>query len=64
MIEGVKMKCFPDHEAVCAVLRVSPNDEAGVGQSLSGPMGDFSSRRPAHMVEDAVRAIKCFLQMD
>ena len=64
MIEGVKMKCFLDHEAVCAVLRVSPNDEAGVGQSVSGPMGDFSSRKPAHMVEDAVRAIKCFLQMD
>ena len=58
------MKCFLDHEAVCAVLRVSPNDEAGVGQSMSGPMGDFTSRRPAHMVEDAVRAIKCFLQMD
>jgi len=45
---------YSDHEAVCAVLRVSPNDEAGVGQSVSGPMGDFSSRRPAHMVEDAV----------
>lgn len=45
---------YSDHEAVCAVLRVSPNDEAGVGQSMSGPMGDFTSRRPAHMVEDAV----------
>ena len=48
----------PDHEAVSALLRVSPNRGDG---TLSGAMGDISSRRPTHMAEDAVRAVKLLL---
>jgi len=42
---------YSDHEAVSALLRVSPNRGDG---TLSGAMGDASSRRPTHMAEDAV----------
>ena len=49
------MHWSPDHEAVSALLRVSPNRG---DSTLSGAMGDISSRRPTHMAEDAVRAVK------
>merc|ERR1719239_1755480 len=42
---------YSDHEAVSAVLRVS---SSRVDDTLVGAMGDFSSRRPTHMAEDAV----------
>ena len=46
------MHCYPDHEAVSALLRVS---SSRVDDTLGGGMGDFSSRRPTiHMAEDAV----------
>ena len=50
--------CYPDHEAVSALLRVS---SSRVDDTLVGAMGDFSSRRPTHTAEDAVRAVKFFL---
>ena len=50
--------CYPDHEAVSAVLRVS---SSRVDDTLVGAMGDFFSRRPTHMAEDAVRADKLML---
>ena len=49
------MHWFPDHEAVSALLRVSPNQGDG---TLSGAMGDISRKRPSHMAEDAVRAVE------
>ena len=52
------MDWSPDHEAVSALLRVSPNRGDG---TLSGAMGDASSRRPTHMAEDAVRAVELLL---
>ena len=52
------MHWFTDHEAVSALLRVSPNRGDG---TPSGAMGDISSRRPTHMAEDAVRAVKLLL---
>ena len=39
---------FADHEAVSALLRVSPQNE-------SMGTGDFSSKRPGFMTEEAVR---------
>ena len=49
------MHWFPDHEAVSALLRVSPNQG---DDTLSGAMGDISRKQPSHMAEDAVRAVE------
>ena len=51
---------FADHEAVSALLRVSPQNESF---GTFGTFGDCSSKRPAFMTEEAVMSYYYLLLM-